>query len=159
MYLDRHGDWVQFLIATDTRDQLKRATEISLLPESFAVSGERREQGVIVTLKDGFGFIRCVDRDARIFFHFNEVLDLDRDITVGDEVEFTVTQVLNDLNFLNFIPFYYLSLLLFIHYFNHFIRLNGRNASKLLQYFQQFLDNSPGSVVIVLQYSSQRHQA
>ncbi|XP_012137903.1 cold shock domain-containing Unr isoform X2 [Megachile rotundata] len=88
----RHGDWVQFRIATDTRDQLKRATEILLLPESFTVSGERREQGVITALKDGFGFIRCVDRDARLFFHFNEVLDVDREISVGDEVEFTVIQ-------------------------------------------------------------------
>lgn len=88
----RHGDWVQFRIATDTRDQLKRATEIMLLPESFTVSGERREQGIIAALKDGFGFIRCVDRDARLFFHFNEVLDVDREISVGDEVEFTVIQ-------------------------------------------------------------------
>ena len=93
LFIHRHGDWVQFLIATDTRDQLKRATEISLLPESFAVSGERREQGVIVALKDGFGFIRCVDRDNRLFFHFNEVLDLDREISVGDEVEYTLIQV------------------------------------------------------------------
>lgn len=88
----RHGDWVQFRIATDTRDQLKRATEISLLPESFTVSGERREQGMIAALKDGFGFIRCVDRDPRLFFHFNEVLDVDREISVGDEVEYTVIQ-------------------------------------------------------------------
>ncbi|XP_043248968.1 cold shock domain-containing protein E1 [Colletes gigas] len=88
----RHGDWVQFRIATDTRDQLKRATEIMLLSESFTVSGERREQGIIATLKDGFGFIRCVDRDVRLFFHFNEVLDVDREISVGDEVEFTVIQ-------------------------------------------------------------------
>lgn len=64
-----------------------------LLPESFTVSGERREQGIIAVLKDGFGFIRCVDRDTRLFFHFNEVLDVDREISVGDEVEFTVIQV------------------------------------------------------------------
>lgn len=64
-----------------------------MLSESFTVSGERREQGIIVTLKDGFGFIRCVDRDTRLFFHFNEVLDVDREISVGDEVEFTVIQV------------------------------------------------------------------
>lgn len=37
----RHGDWVQFQVATDRRDQLKRATNISLLDESFNVSGER----------------------------------------------------------------------------------------------------------------------
>lgn len=89
----RHGDWVQFRIATDNRDQLKRATDISLLPDSFTVSGEKREQGVIAALKDGFGFIRCVYRDSRLFFHFNEVLDVDRGLRVGDEVEFTVMQV------------------------------------------------------------------
>lgn len=76
---------------------MKRATEILLLPESFTVSGERREQGVITALKDGFGFIRCVDRDARLFFHFNEVLDVDREISVGDEVEFTVIQVRDNI--------------------------------------------------------------
>lgn len=64
-----------------------------MLSESFTVSGERREQGIIVTLKDGFGFIRCVDRDTRLFFHFNEVLNVDIEISVGDEVEFTVIQV------------------------------------------------------------------
>lgn len=96
----RHGDWVQFRIATDTRDQLKRATDISLLPESFTVSGEKREQGAIASLKDGYGFIRCVDRDTRLFFHFNEVLDVDREISVGDEVEFTVIQVRTE-TFLN----------------------------------------------------------
>lgn len=71
----RHGDWVQFLLATDRRDQLQRATAISLLDETFEVSGERREQGMIASLKEGFGFIRCVDRSARLFFHFTEVLD------------------------------------------------------------------------------------
>lgn len=31
----RHGDWVQFQIATDRRDALDRATHIMLLDESF----------------------------------------------------------------------------------------------------------------------------
>lgn len=88
----RHGDWVQFRIATDRRDQLQRASSISLLPDSFLVSGERREQGVIATLKDGFGFLKCVERDARIYFHFSEVLDVHRELAVNDEVEFTVVQ-------------------------------------------------------------------
>lgn len=104
----RHGDWVKFRIATDTRDQLKRATEILLLPESFNVSGEKREQGIIAALKDGFGFIRCVDRDTRLFFHFNEVLDVDREISVGDEVEFTVIQVRTmNLEFIFFFLIYF----------------------------------------------------
>lgn len=88
----RHGDWVQFQIATDRRDQLNRATHISLLDESFVVSGERREQGVVASVKDGFGFLRCVEREPRLFFHFNEVLDIDQEIKVGDEFEFTVVQ-------------------------------------------------------------------
>jgi cold shock CspA family protein len=71
----RHGDWVQFLLATDRRDQLQRATCISLLDETFQLSGEKREQGVVAQLKEGFGFIRCVERSVRLFFHFTEVLD------------------------------------------------------------------------------------
>lgn len=85
----RHGDWVQFLLATDRRDQLQRATSISLMDQTFEVSGERREQGVVFSLKDQFGFLRCVDRNVRLFFHFTEVLDTTREICVGDEVEFT----------------------------------------------------------------------
>lgn len=88
----RHGDWVQFLLATDRRDQLQRATCISLLDDTFQLSGEKREQGVVAQLKDGFGFIRCVERNARIFFHFTEVLETSREITVGDEIEFTCVQ-------------------------------------------------------------------
>jgi cold shock CspA family protein len=88
----RHGDWVQFLLATDRRDQLQRATSISLLDETFQLSGEKREQGVVAQLKDGFGFIRCVERSVRLFFHFTEVLDTSREITVNDEIEFTCVQ-------------------------------------------------------------------
>lgn len=91
-YTLRHGDWVQFLLATDRRDQLQRATSISLLDETFQVSGEKREQGVVVSLKEGFGFLRCVERTVRLFFHFTEVLDTSREICVDDEVEFTVIQ-------------------------------------------------------------------
>ncbi|XP_034103785.1 cold shock domain-containing protein E1 [Drosophila albomicans] len=88
----RHGDWVQFLLATDRRDQLQRATSIALLDETFKVSGEKREQGTIASLKEGFGFLRCVERQPRLFFHFTEVLDTSREIDVNDEVEFTVIQ-------------------------------------------------------------------
>ena len=62
----RHGDWVQFKVATDRRDGLNRATHISLLDESFLVSGEKREQGVVASVKEGFGFLKCVEREARL---------------------------------------------------------------------------------------------
>ncbi|KPI96212.1 Cold shock domain-containing protein E1 [Papilio xuthus] len=89
----RHGDWVQFQVAIDRRDQLKRATNITLLEESFNVSGERREQGLVSSLRDGFGFIRCVEREQTMLFYFTEVLRLGRELSVGDEVEFTVDPV------------------------------------------------------------------
>lgn len=54
---------------------MQRATSISLSEETFELSGERREQGMVASLKDGFGFLRCVDRNVRLFFHFTEVLD------------------------------------------------------------------------------------
>lgn len=79
----RHGDWVKFLLATDRRDQLQRATCISLLDETFQLSGEKREQGVVHQLKEGFGFIRCVERSVRLFFHFTEVLDTVSIIPLG----------------------------------------------------------------------------
>ena len=93
----KHGDWVKFVIAVDRRDKLKRATKIELLDESFEVSDERREQGMVQALKDGFGFIRCAERDARMFFHFSEVLDVKRTIAVGDEVTFTVANDPNNM--------------------------------------------------------------
>lgn len=75
-------------MATDRRDQLKRATNISLLDESFHVSGERRERGVVFMLKDGFGFIKCVERESLVFFHFAEVLLAGQPLNIGDEVYF-----------------------------------------------------------------------
>ena len=86
----RHGDWIKFVIATDRRDKLKRATKIELLDESFKVSDERREQGIIQSTKEGFGFLKCVERSEKMFFHFSECLDVNRKLVIGDEMEFTV---------------------------------------------------------------------
>ena len=86
----RHGDWIKFVIATDRRDKLKRATKIELLDESFKVSDERREQGIIQATKEGFGFLKCVERSEKMFFHFSECLEVNRKLVLGDEMEFTV---------------------------------------------------------------------
>ena len=50
-------------------------------------------QGTVVSLKDGYGFIQCAERDARMFFHFSEILDTSVKTELQDEVEFTVMQV------------------------------------------------------------------
>uniref|UniRef100_A0A3Q2YZI6 Cold shock domain-containing protein E1 n=1 Tax=Hippocampus comes TaxID=109280 RepID=A0A3Q2YZI6_HIPCM len=83
------GDHVQFNISTDRRDKLERATNIDILSDSFDITKETREMGVIAAIRDGFGFIKCVDRDARMFFHFSEVLE-ESQLHISDEVEFTV---------------------------------------------------------------------
>uniref|UniRef100_A0A3P8UNU9 Cold shock domain-containing protein E1 n=1 Tax=Cynoglossus semilaevis TaxID=244447 RepID=A0A3P8UNU9_CYNSE len=83
------GDHIQFNISTDRRDKLERATNIDILPDTFNFTKEKREMGVIAAIRDGFGFIKCVDRDARMFFHFSEVLE-ETQLHISDEVEFTV---------------------------------------------------------------------
>ncbi|XP_063751378.1 cold shock domain-containing protein E1 isoform X6 [Eleginops maclovinus] len=86
------GDHIQFNISTDRRDKLERATNIDILPDTFDFTKESREMGVIAAIRDGFGFIKCVDRDARMFFHFSEVLE-ESQLHISDEVEFTVVPV------------------------------------------------------------------
>lgn len=86
----KHGDWIKFVIAVDRRDKHPRATKIELLDESFKVSDERREQGTVTGIKDQSGFIQCADRDAKIFFHFSECLDVTRQPKDNDDCEFTV---------------------------------------------------------------------
>ncbi|KAK2897942.1 hypothetical protein Q8A73_014322 [Channa argus] len=86
------GDHIQFNISTDRRDKLERATNIDILPDTFTFTKETREMGVIAAIRDGFGFIKCVDRDARMFFHFSEVLE-ESQLHISDEVEFTVVPV------------------------------------------------------------------
>ncbi|XP_005108011.1 cold shock domain-containing protein E1 [Aplysia californica] len=86
------GDSVEFQIATDRRDKLQRATNIALMEDTFEYSGEIRETGLIAALKDGYGFIYCADRDARMFFHFSEFMDLTYNPRLQDELEFTVDQ-------------------------------------------------------------------
>lgn len=85
---------MEFRIATDRRDQLKRATCISLLEDSFIVSGERREQGLIDSINDdGTGYVQLAERDVKILFKLTEMLDVDQDLAVGDHVELTTIQV------------------------------------------------------------------
>ena len=49
-------------------------------------------QGLVCSIKDGFGFIRCVEREARMFFHFSELMTLEREVAINDELQFTVVQ-------------------------------------------------------------------
>ncbi|XP_064387702.1 cold shock domain-containing protein E1-like [Halichondria panicea] len=85
------GDIVNFSLAIDKRDGTERATGVRLhrLVEEQKDTSQR-ETGVVAALRDGFGFIKCAQRDMRMFFHFNEVIDLDHKLAQYDEVEFSV---------------------------------------------------------------------
>eukprot|EP00794_Sanderia_malayensis_P019605 gene19605-21537_t len=69
----RKGDTVEFNISTDRRDSLQWA-------------------GVISSLKEGFGFIKCRERDLSLFFHFSQLLEQGKMINNGEEMEFTIEQ-------------------------------------------------------------------
>jgi cold shock CspA family protein len=86
------GDWVQFNVATDRRDNLQRATNIELLFNSLTFSKEKREQGFVSAVKDTFGFITYGQRDARLYFRLSELLNPEEPLKLQDEVEFTVAQ-------------------------------------------------------------------
>lgn len=89
------GDYVQFRIATDRRDSKKHATDIRFLEETFSLSGEKREKGFVILLEDSFGFIKCFNKDAnRVLFKYNELIEANQKVNLNDEVEFTLT---NDL--------------------------------------------------------------
>jgi len=89
-YTLQPGDLVEFNIATDRRDKLQRATNITIVEDTFKINNEKRESGLIAAVKDGFGFLTCTERDTRMFFHFSELMDPEREIKQGEEVEFTV---------------------------------------------------------------------
>lgn len=86
------GDYVKFNIASDRRDNSKHATNIRFLEETFNLSGEKRERGFVIILEEGFGFIKCFNKEAnRVLFKYNELIDTNQKINLNDEVEFTLT--------------------------------------------------------------------
>jgi cold shock CspA family protein len=49
-----------------------------------------RYQGVVCSMKDSFGFIERADVVKEIFFHFSEAKGMKEDLSLGDDVEFTI---------------------------------------------------------------------
>ncbi|XP_067945654.1 cold shock domain-containing protein E1-like [Watersipora subatra] len=92
------GDVVDFQIAKDRRDGLIHATNVTLCEESFIVSKEKRDKGVVSSVKESYGFLQILSADcstgvgdAQLFFHFNELYEsTNTPVVVGDEIEFTI---------------------------------------------------------------------
>ncbi|CAD5117043.1 unnamed protein product [Dimorphilus gyrociliatus] len=89
------NDIVHFNIATDRRDQLQRATNITLVTsDTFRLNNEKREKGLVTAVKERYCFLRTA-QTPRLFAHLSEVLLEENDeeateLHVGDIVEFTL---------------------------------------------------------------------
>lgn len=89
--LDRN-DLVEFTVVTNLRSGLKYARNITLIQSERARLEEERErkllenapleQGIIISLKNGFGFVRSNCRREEVYFHFSHV-----EFPVSDESE------------------------------------------------------------------------
>uniref|UniRef100_A0A7S4JEA7 CSD domain-containing protein n=1 Tax=Guillardia theta TaxID=55529 RepID=A0A7S4JEA7_GUITH len=88
-YMPAEGDMVRFDVVYSRSSKSEKATNI-LFVSSTAQKGAVREMGTVTMVKDSYGFIKCCDRDERLFFHFSEVNQRDLIPRVGDEIEFTV---------------------------------------------------------------------
>lgn len=91
LYTLLENDIVQFVIAKDKRDGMMRATQISLLDQSFLKSKEQRQIGIITKLDNTTGGqIKCLSSDQIISFRFSEVMKENFEISEGDPLEFSL---------------------------------------------------------------------
>jgi len=81
------GDVVAFHIATDKRTKTRSAVNVELVTPTQLP----REVGVVSSVKNSFGFIKCTDRDEEVYFHFSEVQHPEP-VTPGMELEFSVVK-------------------------------------------------------------------
>lgn len=82
------GDEVKFNLVVNKRTKTRAATNVVIYR-----FGGKRETGVIQSLKDNFGFIKCSEQAVSVYFHFRDVVLLQkdqRDLGIGMEVEFSI---------------------------------------------------------------------
>lgn len=56
-----------------------------------ALGSAERETGIVEKLLSTYGFIRCCDRQARLFFHYSQFSGTVEHLKVGDAVDFEMT--------------------------------------------------------------------
>eukprot|EP01117_Protostelium_nocturnum_P004597 TRINITY_DN165_c0_g1_i1.p1 TRINITY_DN165_c0_g1~~TRINITY_DN165_c0_g1_i1.p1 ORF type:complete len:1096 (+),score=427.06 TRINITY_DN165_c0_g1_i1:121-3408(+) len=81
------GDVVAFNIATDKRTKSKSAVNVELVSPTQLP----REVGVVSSVKNSFGFIKCPEREEEVYFHFSELDNVDS-VVPGTELEFSVVK-------------------------------------------------------------------
>lgn len=90
--------------AVEVSSVVEEDVEESERSGEVGVVHENEEQGTVVSVRDSFGFIRCVDREGQLFFHVSELVDdecmplpmhlrkmtMTALVNLGDEVAFKV---------------------------------------------------------------------
>eukprot|EP00063_Salmo_salar_P034718 XP_014009553.1 PREDICTED: uncharacterized protein LOC106576728 isoform X2 [Salmo salar] len=88
------GDHVTFNLLTDIVTQKIRATNIRpQTPQTFKITGEKREVGVIKSVKGGSGTIMAANQN-NLPFETTENMSV-TELTIMDEVDFTVVTIKN----------------------------------------------------------------
>ncbi len=111
------NDLVEFTLVKDRRSGLEYARNITMIQSERARLEEEREiemlenatleQGVVVSLKNGFGFLRSNKRREEVYFHFSHIQlpdddeeeggkEQDHTLKEGQEMEFLVVYEGND---------------------------------------------------------------
>ncbi|KAF0686464.1 Aste57867_21741 [Aphanomyces stellatus] len=87
-YTPKEGDVVTVDILEDHRRHAKLAVNVRLV----TLHPLDREMGSVTSLKEDFGFIKCVDRPGDIYFRLSDVLPSSSNLTLrpGAEVSFDV---------------------------------------------------------------------
>eukprot|EP00192_Tetraselmis_astigmatica_P002111 CAMPEP_0117662406 /NCGR_PEP_ID=MMETSP0804-20121206/8037_1 /TAXON_ID=1074897 /ORGANISM="Tetraselmis astigmatica, Strain CCMP880" /LENGTH=1011 /DNA_ID=CAMNT_0005469305 /DNA_START=465 /DNA_END=3501 /DNA_ORIENTATION=+ len=84
------GSQAKFLIATHIRSKQRRAVQVEVTAPTPKLSQPaEREMGVVVTVKESFGFIRPVNQKQEVFFHFSE-LPQGAQVRVGSAVSYNM---------------------------------------------------------------------
>ena len=94
------GDLVEFRIFLDRRTKQKYARHIVLLQtekERTRAERERKllesaveEEGMVISLNNGFGFLKTNKRVEHVYFHFSHLREQDTDLKKGQEMKFLV---------------------------------------------------------------------
>lgn len=87
-YIPGVGDAVVFDEVVEKRSGKHKAVNVRLVQ----LNPKNRERGVITSLRDDFGFIKCADRSTDAYFRFSDVMSSGpRDFRLGTEVAFDVS--------------------------------------------------------------------
>mmetsp|Transcript_39771 Transcript_39771/g.44519 ORF Transcript_39771/g.44519 Transcript_39771/m.44519 type:complete len:1291 (-) Transcript_39771:103-3975(-) len=86
------GDFVEFRVLVDQRTKQKYARHIKLIQserERKRISKEKRllenataEEGIIVSLNNGFGFIKSNKRREHIYYHFSHIIEPEKEFSI-----------------------------------------------------------------------------